>query len=131
MNNTHIKQFTEKKTQRFICIQQVLCRNTIRPWRFVQGQLLKKCCQGDKREEVLPRRQEVLPRRSAAKETKQWASFFTRMNPTAMITIYKKLCNICILLSWQSDSYIYFWSFLEMEGFMFFKSNLNIVFQNP
>ena len=49
MNNTHVKQFTEKKTQRFICIQQVLCRNTIRPWRFVQGQLLKKCCQGDKR----------------------------------------------------------------------------------
>ena len=43
------KQFTEKKMQRFICIQQVLCRNTIRPWRFVQGQLLKKCCRGDKR----------------------------------------------------------------------------------
>jgi len=28
VNNTHVKQFTEKKTQRFICIQQVLCRNT-------------------------------------------------------------------------------------------------------
>jgi len=38
--------------QRFICIQQVLCRNTIRPWRFVQGQLLK-WCQGDKRTHVL------------------------------------------------------------------------------
>ena len=25
MNNTHVKQFAEKKTQRFICIQQVLC----------------------------------------------------------------------------------------------------------
>ena len=49
VNNAYVKQFTEKKTQRFICIQQVLCRNTIRPWRFVQGQLLKKCCQGDKR----------------------------------------------------------------------------------
>jgi len=32
VNNTHVKQFTEKKTQRFICIQQVLCRNTIRPY---------------------------------------------------------------------------------------------------
>jgi len=40
-----IKQFTEKKTQRFICIQQVLCRNTIRPWCLVQGQLMKKWCQ--------------------------------------------------------------------------------------
>jgi len=49
VNNTHIKQFTEKKTQRFICTQQVLFRNTIRPWSFVQGQLLKKWCQGDRR----------------------------------------------------------------------------------
>ena len=49
LNNTHIKQFTEKKTQRFICIQQVHCRTTIRPWSFVQGQLLKKWCQEDKR----------------------------------------------------------------------------------
>jgi len=25
VNNTHVKQFTEKKTQRFICIQMNLC----------------------------------------------------------------------------------------------------------
>jgi len=42
VNNTHVKQFTEKKTQSFICILQVLCRNTIRPWSFVEGQLLNK-----------------------------------------------------------------------------------------
>jgi len=47
VNNTHIKQFTEKKTQRFICVQEVLCRNTIRPWSFVQGAAF---------EEVMPRR---------------------------------------------------------------------------
>jgi len=37
VNNAHIKQLTEKKTQRFICIQQVLCRNTIRPWVSLKG----------------------------------------------------------------------------------------------
>ena len=49
VNNAHVKQFTEKKMQRFICIEQMHCRNTIRPWSLVQGQLLMKWCQWNKR----------------------------------------------------------------------------------
>ena len=48
----HMLNSSLRKKRRFICIQLVLCRNTIKPWRFVQGQLLKKWCQGDNRTHV-------------------------------------------------------------------------------
>jgi len=47
MNNTHVKQFTEKKPQRFICIQQVLQK---------YNQALELCSRAAF-EEVMPRRQ--------------------------------------------------------------------------
>jgi len=31
VNNTHIKHFTEKKTQKFVCIQQVLAEKQSGP----------------------------------------------------------------------------------------------------
>ena len=45
----HLKRYTEKKTKRFIGIQQMFCRNKIRPWCLVQWQLLKKWCQWNNR----------------------------------------------------------------------------------
>jgi len=37
VNNTHTKKYTEKKAKRFTCIQQMFCRNKIRPWCFFEG----------------------------------------------------------------------------------------------
>jgi len=42
VNNTHTEKYIEKKAKRFTCIQQMFCRNKIRPWCFFEGQLLKK-----------------------------------------------------------------------------------------
>jgi len=46
---TYFKKYNGKKAKRFTCIQKVFCRNKIRSWCLVQGQLMKKWCQWNSR----------------------------------------------------------------------------------